>query len=820
MITAPTAFSQYQTRSDALSHAIVKYYDGTTTWYFGTIEIESLSEGFVYGILNADSISVMQDIDLLKKTSSRAIAQFALSNYKYRDNTSGDSIRFSDEIGDMEGDAIDIYFFNTPTVTALTDCLHVFSGEVDKAPTFDLESITISCIDSSEALETNLPRNIVSSVYASAPIETANDYIPLLYGSYTKAYASDTDTGLAVALATLKDRLTKYVVADHTIKTIVEAFGTIGALPEAFSFDNATKTASDSGRSSVTIDRNAGDPNVDATVYVNPTANYIGDYDDGGPVYSDDPEDKVGNFGNMSDQNENTYATIRDFLDTGDQNIFVFMTFENYASGDMDENLIGVITGDADNELTFQIKATTFPGYTWGGYVPHLMYWYNDGSEHYINMGNIALSATVFSNLQVDLWSPSYALQSTGTGLDDLSYVPETWDFTNDPTVNRTVFEVEITANGTPDTFKWRQDGGTYTTGVGITGASQVLADGAAILFAATTGHTIGDVWTVKPNFHQGIAWHLFSGHRDKESGSFPIVFYIEGQTTPGDGDSIANNEDILKIHESRLKVEFHAKEWDSVWAAGTGREYGAWIDSRFSNYADGDLIEDPAGIIESLLRDELSFADADLDLTTFIDAENTSVKARINLHSETLDTARKIIMQLVKQSTFTFVYTAEGIARLIPLNDGSPSTDRVLTMDSIAPNGLKISQSDYIRPITEVTVNSRFLQEYDRYQDIDEATTEKEVFNWPNVAGASVTHLRSNIIHDVARSILTTKTLGCRDADLDVGDWIELDDVTVDPHLLYTGGATWDDKQFLIFGYKKTLRDTTAKGMLINAGV
>jgi hypothetical protein len=58
-------------------------------------------------------------------------------------------------------------------------------------------------------------------------------------------------------------------------------------------------------------------------------------------------------------------------------------------------------------------------------------------------------------------------------------------------------FEVEITGNGTPDVFKWRKNVGSYTTGVNITGAAQTLSDGVTVTFAATTGHTIGDEWTI-----------------------------------------------------------------------------------------------------------------------------------------------------------------------------------------------------------------------------------------------------------------------------------------------------------------------------------
>jgi len=58
-------------------------------------------------------------------------------------------------------------------------------------------------------------------------------------------------------------------------------------------------------------------------------------------------------------------------------------------------------------------------------------------------------------------------------------------------------FEVVIDGEGTPDTFKWRKNGGEWTTEVAITGAAQTLSDGQTITFAATTGHTEDDQWTI-----------------------------------------------------------------------------------------------------------------------------------------------------------------------------------------------------------------------------------------------------------------------------------------------------------------------------------
>ena len=71
----------------------------------------------------------------------------------------------------------------------------------------------------------------------------------------------------------------------------------------------------------------------------------------------------------------------------------------------------------------------------------------------------------------------------------------------------KTTYEIVIDAAATTDTFKWRAvtrdaDGqkthGAWTATVSITGAAQALASNAQIKFAATTGHTLNDKWTVQ----------------------------------------------------------------------------------------------------------------------------------------------------------------------------------------------------------------------------------------------------------------------------------------------------------------------------------
>ncbi len=96
-----------------------------------------------------------------------------------------------------------------------------------------------------------------------------------------------------------------------------------------------------------------------------------------------------------------------------------------------------------------------------------------------------------------------------GSGLDDLT---NTAVFTGTVPLN---YRVEIDAEGTPDTFKWSDDGGSTwdVETVAITGAAQTLNNGITITFAATTGHTDGDYWdfsgSVTPAFELAYSYIL-----------------------------------------------------------------------------------------------------------------------------------------------------------------------------------------------------------------------------------------------------------------------------------------------------------------------
>ena len=82
----------------------------------------------------------------------------------------------------------------------------------------------------------------------------------------------------------------------------------------------------------------------------------------------------------------------------------------------------------------------------------------------------------------------------TGTGLNDGATGSGTYTGTDTSIATYTVI---IDGTGTPDTFKWQKNGGSFTTGVAITGSNQSLTDGVRIKFTATTGHTLNDQWVI-----------------------------------------------------------------------------------------------------------------------------------------------------------------------------------------------------------------------------------------------------------------------------------------------------------------------------------
>lgn len=84
------------------------------------------------------------------------------------------------------------------------------------------------------------------------------------------------------------------------------------------------------------------------------------------------------------------------------------------------------------------------------------------------------------------------AVVFTGVGLNDA-----TSGGTYTGIVNATYMVIIDSSAASPDTFKWKKNAGSFTTGVSMSAGAHTLSDGVTITFAAQDGHTLNDQWVI-----------------------------------------------------------------------------------------------------------------------------------------------------------------------------------------------------------------------------------------------------------------------------------------------------------------------------------
>mgnify|MGYP006971710911 CR=1 FL=1 len=101
--------------------------------------------------------------------------------------------------------------------------------------------------------------------------------------------------------------------------------------------------------------------------------------------------------------------------------------------------------------------------------------------------------------------------------------------------------------------------------------------------------------------------------------------FFVAGCVSAG-----VDNPQQAEIYQVFKKITYKPTAPRlQIYFGGRGREYGTWIDSRtqsvphIDNNNSGDLIENYAGILESIFRDSLGLVDADINLDSFNIASN-----------------------------------------------------------------------------------------------------------------------------------------------------------------------------------------------------
>lgn len=182
--------------------------------------------------------------------------------------------------------------------------------------------------------------------------------------------------------------------------------------------------------------------------------------------------------------------------------------------------------------------------------------------------GNTTVTATLVCKVGYSCDTVSFS----GTGLNDMQG-GGTYTGTTAAT-----FTIEIDATGTPDTFRWRKDAGSWTSGVLIDLTNQDLSDGITATFGAETGHTVGDTWTIsadpanRPDLVMGVQG-LFNVNQTDPG--------LTGGTNAGNSSSptqsISEYDRYVYVHGVASQGTGGAVTLDSIlpathqWTANTG---------------------------------------------------------------------------------------------------------------------------------------------------------------------------------------------------------------------------------------------------------
>jgi len=286
--------------------------------------------------------------------------------------------------------------------------------------------------------------------------------------------------------------------------------------------------------------------------------------------------------------------------------------------------------------------------------------------------------------------------------------------------------------------------------------------------------------------------------------------------------DGTLNNQVIAHVGEVRLRVAFDVDDpTNYCWCSGSGIVYGSWIDNaaRSNSYNIGDVVEDPASIIEDLFRRYLGLDNSDIDVESFDAALNSSVKARLNLLRVTklYDIAR----QISEQSTFAVFYSGVGKLKLIPLNDENPDIAAVIPRDRIVNDNIKVSKTGTV--INKMAIKSRWHGERGTFIDsnvyedtVSQSNIQSERaarYEWPNVVGDSAVHIAEHLVNDTngiwskQHTRVELLTPGFTYSYLQPGDWIRLApdvDGIVKPY-----GGTWEGRNLLVVETSKGEKTT-----------
>ena len=220
-----------------------------------------------------------------------------------------------------------------------------------------------------------------------------------------------------------------------------------------------------------------------------------------------------------------------------------------------------------------------------------------------------------------------------------------------------------------------------------------------------------------------------------------------------------------MDLYEAYKQIRFTSPDLLPLYFSGKGQEYGTWIDGRAvaegftETHADDDgstdLIQNFAGVIESVLRDMLSLGNANIDRDAFGIASNdrptASWKCSSSLTIQTL--AKKYISELQRDCGSWFWWQPDGTAKMQVIEDTYSSSN--LTIDARDVKGLKFSRTKLadLKTAANILYNySAAINGFASITGVSEDTTCQTFYN--------ITEAQSTLEHE-ARHIGDSTTAG-----------------------------------------------------------
>lgn len=299
------------------------------------------------------------------------------------------------------------------------------------------------------------------------------------------------------------------------------------------------------------------------------------------------------------------------------------------------------------------------------------------------------------------------------------------------------------------------------------------------------------------------------------------IGLLLEATYTGVTGDSVDNNNNIMRVFQINLLVKAAIYDPTAGYASGKGAIFGSYIDAggRSNSFNSGDYIDDPAMIIEKWLRDFLDVDSSLIDSAYFDAAIDASIVQRIQILDFILPA--DFVRLVCEQSMLVFFVSNLGLVRVLNLAVADPAIVRTIEYSHVVDgaDGIVISKSDYIVNKADIKYNYRAefgqMDSVATYENTDsqelfgdgdaDRGTFKGSFDWPYLNTDNADALGAALFEDedsllaFEHVIIDLATWGHTNADLEVGDYVSFNAPAFDAQLKLPNGETWADKKFLI---------------------